>query len=69
MAEERADIMQKFALCERELEATALELDDVGTGIKKCHHSLVGKIVEEKIVNFVGVKDFANQAGVTPEGW
>ncbi|XP_027061100.1 uncharacterized protein [Coffea arabica] len=68
MAEELADIMQKFVLSEKELGGTALDLDDVDKGIKECQHSLVGKIVGEKIVNFVGVKNFANLAWGYPRG-
>ena len=62
MAEELAVIMQKFALSEQEMGGTTLELGDADTGVQECQLSLVGKVIGEKIVNFVGVKNFVNSA-------
>lgn len=62
MTEELADIIQKFALSEKELGGTTLDLEDADTGVQECQQSLVGKIVGEKIANFVGVKNFVSLA-------
>ena len=41
---------------------TALDLVDIDIGIKECRASLVGRVMGEKIANFVGVKNFATTA-------
>lgn len=54
MAEELVDIVRKFALFEEELGGTDLDLEDMNIGIKECQASLVERIADEKVVNFVG---------------
>ena len=56
MAEEIANIMQRFALSSKDLSGLNLEDEDVDKGIKECQTSLIGEVVREKIVNYVGVK-------------
>ena len=68
MAEELASIMQRFALSEQELGGTALELGDANTGIQECQLSLVGRVIGEKMINFVGVKNFVSLAWGYPRG-
>nr|XP_027062865.1 uncharacterized protein LOC113689269 [Coffea arabica] len=65
---EAVDIMHKFVLSERELCGTAIELGDADTGVQECQMSLVGKVVGEKIINFVGVKNFVNLTWGYPMG-
>ena len=67
MAEELSDILRKFALSEEELGGAALDLGDVNTAIRECQASLEGKIVGEKVANFVGVKNFVNTAWGYPK--
>ena len=62
MAEELADAISKFALSEKELEGTDLGSEEIDRGILECQLSLVGRIRGEKVVNFVGVKNFVNSA-------
>ena len=68
MAEELAVIMQKFALSELEMGGRTLELGDADTGVQECQLSLVGKVIGEKIVNFVGVKNFVSSVWGYPRG-
>ena len=62
MAEEIAGILKKFVLSTKELGGTEIDLGDVGPSVKECEESLVGKIKREKIINFVGVKNFVTLA-------
>ena len=64
MAEELAEIMEKFGLSKKELGGANLDIWDIHFGIKECQVSLVGKVKGEKIVNFIGVKNFVNSAWV-----
>ncbi|XP_027178169.1 uncharacterized protein LOC113777336 [Coffea eugenioides] len=68
MAEEITEILQKFALSTKELGGTELELGDVSPSVKECEESLVGKIKGEKVINFVGVKNFVTLAWGYPKG-
>nr|XP_027123791.1 uncharacterized protein LOC113740376 [Coffea arabica] len=68
MAEEIADILQRFVLSIKERGETELDLGDVGPSVKECKESLVGKIMGEKIINFVGVKIFVTLAWGYPKG-
>ena len=67
MAEELTEILQKFALSTKEMGGTALDLGDADNGIMECQSSLVGKIHGEKVVNFVGVKNFVTAAWGYPK--
>ena len=67
MTEELAEILQKFALSNKEMGGTALDLGDADNGIMECQSSLVGKIHGEKVVNFVGVKNFVTAAWGYPK--
>ena len=62
MAEEIAEILQKFVLSTKELGGTEIDLGDIGQSVKECEESLVGKIKGEKIINFVRVKNFGTLA-------
>lgn len=62
IAEDLTEIMRRFDLGDKELEGPNLDLGDIDTGVKECKGSLVGKFKGEKIVNYVGVKNFVNTA-------
>ena len=62
MAEKLEDAIRKFALSDKELESTDLGGEELDGGIQECQLSLVGRIKGEKVVNFVGVKNFVNSA-------
>ena len=62
IAEELAEILESFELSNKERGETELDLGDVGTSVKECKESLVGKVMGEKIINFVGVKNFVTLA-------
>ena len=47
---------------------TEIDRGDVGPSVKECEESLVGKIKGEKIINFVGVKNFVTLAWGYPKG-
>ena len=49
-------------LSTKEMGVTEIDLGDVGPSVKECKESLVGKIMGEKIINFVGVKIFVTLA-------
>lgn len=68
MADEITEILLKFALSNKEIGGTELDLGDVGASIKECQSSLVGRIKGEKILNFVGVKNFVTAAWGYPKG-
>ena len=58
MEEELIKIIQKFALTNKEIWGVDLDLSDIDSEIKECQGSWVGRIMGEKVVNFVGVKNF-----------
>ena len=62
MAEELADATRKYALSDKELEGTDLGGEGIAIGIQECQLSLVGRIVGEKVANFVGVRSFVTTA-------
>ena len=71
MAEEIAEILQRFDLSTKERGETELDFGDVGSSVKECKDCLVGKIMGEKIINFVDVKNFVTLAWATLKvsGW
>ncbi|XP_027157908.1 uncharacterized protein LOC113759531 [Coffea eugenioides] len=68
MEEELVEVLQKFALSEKEVGSTLLDLGDLDEGITECQGSVIGKIRGEKIVNFTGVKNFVTVAWSYPKG-
>lgn len=56
MAKDIIEIMQKFALLNKEKGGTQLHLGDVDDGIMECQASLIGKIRGEKLANYTGEK-------------
>ena len=68
MAEEITEILQRFVLSTKERGETELDLGDVAPSVKECKESLVGKIMDEKIINFVGMKNFVTLAWGFPNG-
>ncbi|KAL3522764.1 hypothetical protein ACH5RR_015598 [Cinchona calisaya] len=62
MAEELEEILKKFSLSSKKATVADLGEDDVKTVISNYRRSLIEKIVGEKNANFVGVKNFGNQA-------
>ncbi|XP_027157976.1 uncharacterized protein LOC113759597 [Coffea eugenioides] len=68
MEEELVEVLQKFALSEKEVGSTLLDLGDLDEGIIECQGSIIGKIRGEKIANFTGVKNFATLAWSYPKG-
>ena len=62
MEEELAEVLQKFALSEKQVRSTFLDLGNLDEGITECQGSIIGKIRGEKIVNFTGVKNFVTVA-------
>ncbi|KAL3528851.1 hypothetical protein ACH5RR_008173 [Cinchona calisaya] len=58
MAEDLVEILQKFELSEKEIGETAIDLQDFQEGVEDCKGSLLGKVIEDKVLNFIGVKNF-----------
>ena len=61
MAEELAEVFDRFDLSNRESSGISLDGVDVDIGKKECRKSLFGRIMGERITNFTGVKNFVNQ--------
>ena len=68
MAEEITEILQRFDLSTKERGETEIDLGDVGPSVKECKESLVGKVMGEKIINYVGVRNFVTVAWGYPKG-
>ncbi|KAL3531307.1 hypothetical protein ACH5RR_010629 [Cinchona calisaya] len=67
MAEELEEIMQRFSLSSKEVTAADLGEEDVKMVVFNYRKSLIGKIIGEKIGNFVGVENFFNQVWSFPK--
>ena len=52
------ELLQKFSLEGNEISGAHLELEDLNSGVRDCDGSLIGRIMGEKIANFMGVKNF-----------
>lgn len=62
MADDLADILQRFELSREETTGIELQGTDVKQSVEECTLSLVGKILGEKIANFTGLKNYVNHA-------
>ena len=67
MANELEEVLKKFALSNLEQNGTWLDMDDINSGITECENSIIGKIREEKVANFIGVKNFVTAAWGYPK--
>ncbi|KAL3526991.1 hypothetical protein ACH5RR_011647 [Cinchona calisaya] len=64
MAETLAEVMKRFSLSSENMAEADLDNRDLEKGIEACHKSLVRKVVGEKKINFMGIRNFANQTEI-----
>ncbi|KAL3522340.1 hypothetical protein ACH5RR_015174 [Cinchona calisaya] len=71
MAEELAEILQKFELSSKEIDGIAIDLKDLQEGVEDCKGSLLGKERRDKISSFIGSKTSPCMLGATLRisGW
>lgn len=62
MTEELVDIMSRFDLNSKEKGDSEVKLEEMEEGLKVCKLSLIGKIVGEKVANYIGVKNYVQGA-------
>ncbi|KAL3530648.1 hypothetical protein ACH5RR_009970 [Cinchona calisaya] len=55
------EIMKRFFLPTKEVDGADLGKANVERIIRDCQKSLIGKVIGEKLINFVGMKNFVNQ--------
>ncbi|KAL3536911.1 hypothetical protein ACH5RR_000277 [Cinchona calisaya] len=59
MAEELAEVFGKFKLSTKEHRGLKLD-NEADLSMNMCKNSIIGKVIGDKVVNFVGVKNFTN---------
>lgn len=59
MAEELAEVLQRFKLSSKEAEGVVVT-DDAFEKEGECRLSLIGKVIGEKAANFTGIRNFVN---------
>ncbi|KAL3502627.1 hypothetical protein ACH5RR_037076 [Cinchona calisaya] len=57
------EIMKRFSLSSKEVDVVDLGKTNVERIIRDCQKSLIEKVIGEKLINFVGMKNFVNQVG------
>ena len=51
-------LLRKFTLEGNELSGATLEVEDLHNGVRACEGSLIGRVIGEKVINFIGIKSF-----------
>lgn len=60
MADELVEIIEKFDLNSKEKGGIEVEAEEMAVGITECKLCLPGKVVEERIANFNGIRNFVS---------
>ncbi|KAL3518513.1 hypothetical protein ACH5RR_021102 [Cinchona calisaya] len=67
MTEEIEEIMQRFTLLAEKISRANLYSGDIKRNVDDCQKSLIGKFIAEKQINFMAIKNFANQVWHFPK--